>query len=62
MVHPENSEEINSLIGFVENSETVPVWCHGCQMERKMNVVYAPYVQDIGLQSCRFCRDEMFGQ
>jgi hypothetical protein len=57
MLHPENSNEINSLIGYVESSEVVPVWCHGCQMERTMNAVYAPYVRDVGLQSCRFCRD-----
>jgi hypothetical protein len=57
MIHPENSDEMNSLISFVETSETVPVWCNGCGMERKMNAIYAPYVQDIGLQSCRFCRE-----
>jgi hypothetical protein len=57
MVHPENSDEINLLISSVETSETEPVWCHGCKMERKMNAIYAPYVQHIGLQSCRFCRE-----
>lgn len=55
MIHPENSEEINSVISFVEESEVVPVWCHGCQMERTMNAAYAPYVQKMGLRSCRFC-------
>lgn len=58
MMHPENSDQINSLIGYVELAEVVSVWCHGCQMERTMNAVYAPYVQDIGLKSCRFCREE----
>jgi hypothetical protein len=57
MIHPENSDEINAIISFAENSETVPVWCNGCSMERKMNAIYAPYVQHIGLESCRFCRN-----
>jgi hypothetical protein len=61
MIHPENSDEINAIISFAEGAETVPVWCHGCEMERKMNEIYAPYVQHIGLQSCRFCRDGGMG-
>lgn len=59
MIHPENSDEVNDLINFAENSKTVPVWCHGCDAERVMNAVYAPYVQHIGLSSCRFCYDSM---
>ena len=56
MQHPENSPEINELIGYVESSELVEVWCHGCRCNRAMNAVYAPYVQLIGIRECRFCR------
>ena len=61
-VHPENSPEINELISFVESQKVVEVWCRGCQMPRVMNGVYAKYVSDMTISSCRFCRDKEVGE
>lgn len=57
-VHPENSNELNEVIRFVESQDVVGVWCKGCGMERVMNSVYAKYVKDMTISECRFCRDE----
>lgn len=58
MIHPENDPHINELIEFVESTELVTVWCHGCGQKRMMNAAYAPYVQLSGIKSCRFCRED----
>lgn len=57
-IHPENSNELNDLMKYVESQELVKVWCKGCGMERDMNKVYAKYVKDMTISECRFCRSE----
>jgi hypothetical protein len=56
MRHPENSDELNDMIDMVEGSQIVKVYCHGCQMPRVMNAVYANFIAG-GISNCRFCRD-----
>jgi hypothetical protein len=57
MQHPENSEELNSLIEMVEGASMMKVFCHGCQQPREMNSAYAKWTAG-GISSCRFCRDD----
>lgn len=57
MQHPENSEELNSIIEMAEGATMIPVFCHGCQKPREMNSVYAKWTAG-GISSCRFCRDD----
>jgi len=57
VIHPENGEELNELIKFVESSELIDVWCLGCSAYRKANAVYGRYLQG-EIKECRFCRGE----
>jgi hypothetical protein len=57
MKHPENPEQINNLIDFIEKSQTCLVWCKGCEMDRPMNIKYLKYIKDAKIEGCRFCRD-----
>lgn len=60
MIHPENSDELNEIIGFVEGQEIVDVWCEGCGMIRSMNKVYTRYI-GYRIRECRFCRESNEG-
>lgn len=57
MIHPENGEELNNLIQFIEKQELIDVWCKGCQMFRKANSAYAKYLNG-EISECRFCRED----
>lgn len=57
MIHPENGEELNDLIQFIEKQELIDVWCKGCLMFRKANGAYARYLNG-EISECRFCRGE----
>ena len=54
-VHPENDKETNELIEWVEKQEVVDIWCNGCKAFRKMNAVYAPYLNG-EIDKCKECR------
>ena len=58
MQHPENSEELNSIIEMAEGAKMMQVFCHGCQQPREMNSIYAKWTAG-GILSCRFCRDDV---
>lgn len=53
--HPENDEKTNELIEWVEKQELVDIWCNGCGAFRKMNAVYAPYLNG-EIERCKVCR------
>lgn len=55
--HPENGEELNKLLEFVESQELVDVWCNGCGCFRRMNSVFSKYL-DGEINSCMKCRDK----
>jgi len=54
--HPENSPEINDLMNEISSSETVEVWCKGCQAFRTMNAKYAKIIGTGEIESCGKCR------
>lgn len=56
MIHPENGEELNDLIQFIEKQELIDVWCKRCKMFRKANSAYAKYLEG-EIEQCRFCRE-----
>lgn len=57
MIHPENGDDLNNLIEFIEKQELIDVWCKGCKSFRKANAVYAKYLGG-EISGCRFCRGE----
>ena len=52
--HPENSPEINEMIGAIGEMDVVDVWCKGCQAFRPMNAAYAKYLSG-EIESCSKC-------
>jgi len=57
MIHPENDNNLNDLIEFIEKQELIDVWCTGCEMFRKANSAYAKYLKG-EISECRFCRED----
>ena len=52
--HPENSPEINELMGEIGKIDVVQVWCKGCEAFRPMNAAYAKYLSG-EIESCTAC-------
>jgi len=53
--HPENEGFVNDLIEEMNNIKTGVVTCNRCGTKCTVNAAYLPYIQDRGLDGCRFC-------
>jgi hypothetical protein len=49
------------LFHEVLGSQVTAVKCRGCGCDTVVNSVYVPYLVDGTIESCRGCREAMFG-